>query len=204
MSNIINVRDWFARTREHAIHIFAGDAEGVRQAEAGDELNSALAEITIHNATLWGHEDQVRRTDIEDADIVKYKRLIDHENQMRNNSIDTSDHILRRQVEKTLGELPESLPLNTETPGSAFDRLSIMALRIISLEKEIAREDASEEHKARCAEKKGEVEERVEDLSISLQELLSDITTGKKRLKSYNMHKLYNDPATNPAVRDKK
>ncbi|MHC4885085.1 MAG: DUF4254 domain-containing protein [Planctomycetota bacterium] len=201
MSFETNVQEWFQQTQAHAERIFAGDVEAVRTAEQGDAFRAALAEITIHNATLWGHEDQVRRTDIADPEIVKYKRLIDHENQMRNNSIDEADHILRRLVAESLGELSDELPLNTETPGSAFDRLSIMALRIISLEKEIARTDASDEHKAKCAQKKGEVEERVTDLSRSLQELLADIAAGRKRLKSYNMHKLYNDPETNPAVR---
>jgi hypothetical protein len=37
-----------------------------------------------------------------------------------------------------------------------------------------------------------------EDLSHSLQQLLSDIFAGRKRHKTYRQLKMYNDPTLNP------
>jgi hypothetical protein len=37
-----------------------------------------------------------------------------------------------------------------------------------------------------------------DDLSAALQELLTDIFAGRKRLKLYRQFKMYNDPALNP------
>jgi len=37
-----------------------------------------------------------------------------------------------------------------------------------------------------------------DDLSASLQDLLSDIFAGRKRLKLYRQFKMYNDPTLNP------
>jgi len=45
------------------------------------------------------------------------------------------------------------------------------------------------------------VEERSQDLSKCLEELLEDYYSGRKRLKSYKQHKLYNDPELNPSLR---
>jgi len=38
------------------------------------------------------------------------------------------------------------------------------------------------------------------DLSKAIDDLLSDISTGKKYMKVYKQMKMYNDPALNPAL----
>ena len=86
---------------------------------------------------------------------------------------------------------------NTETPGSAIDRLSILALRLYHMEeqadrttpaKNIAPRPPPAEDPARAASRSAR----------SLGELLDDIFAGRKRLKVYLQFKMYNDPTMNP------
>ena len=92
----------------------------------------------------------------------------------------------------------ESATQNTETPGSAIDRLSIMALRIYHLAEQLERDDAAEDLLASIREKVDRGERQLLDLSQSLTELLTDIYAGKKRHQLYCQMKMYNDPRLNP------
>lgn len=199
-TRLIDVAAWYAAVLKHIPSMMAGDAFAVAQAEAKGPFEEALWRNVAHNATLWGFEDQVRRPDLPDSEIARFKRLIDRENQGRNDAIDETDAALVALVNTMRPEDPLR-PLNTETPGSVFDRLSIIALRVHHLDIEIQRTDATPDHTRACAEKRAHVQERAEDLIISLQKLLSDILGGRLRIRCYNQHKLYNDPTTNPAVR---
>src|SRR5690606_7307385 len=89
-------------------------------------------------------------------------------------------------------------PLNTETPGSAIDRLSILALRIYHLEEQLERTDVTADHLQSVERKLGICLIQHEDLSNSLQELLDDIVAGRKRHKTYRQLKTYNDPSLDP------
>jgi hypothetical protein len=88
--------------------------------------------------------------------------------------------------------------LNSETPGSAIDRLSIMSLRTYHLEEELARKDVDDLHRAKVRERLDRCRLQRSDLSQSLVELLSDIIAGRKLLKIYRQLKMYNDPTLNP------
>jgi hypothetical protein len=88
--------------------------------------------------------------------------------------------------------------LNTETPGSAIDRLSIMALRIYHLEEQLGRDDIDDIQRAKVTERLERCRIQHADLSQSLAELLDDIFCGRKLLKVYRQMKMYNDPALNP------
>jgi antitoxin component HigA of HigAB toxin-antitoxin module len=95
-------------------------------------------------------------------------------------------------------DLSPFLPLNTETPGSAIDRLSIIALRLYHMREQAARRDAAPEHVAKAKARLEIIDEQQRDLSNSLAELLADIFAGRKRLKVYRQFKMYNDPTMNP------
>ena len=164
-------------------------------------LEKTLNELLVTNFTLWGYEDEVRRKDISDKEIADLKRKIDAENQKRHDLMDRIDALIREDIEEKLKSINDPAPLNTETPASVLDRLIVLALRIYHLEKEIKRKDAGSSHIERCASMLKQVEERSDDLLISMEELLVAYYSGKKRLKSYKQHKLYNDPSLNPALR---
>ena len=95
-------------------------------------------------------------------------------------------------------DLSPFLPLNTETPGSAIDRLSILSLRLYHMAEQAARRDADAEHVAKANARLEILHEQRRDLSNSLIELVADIFAGRKRLKVYRQFKMYNDPTMNP------
>ncbi len=166
-----------------------------------EPIHKVVDELVKANHRIWGYEDNARRTDVADSEIARLKRNIDKDNQKRNDLIDTIDAILRQDIEKKVKSIVESAPLNSETPGSILDRIIILALRSHSLKKEIERKDTAESHIKRCKTMLAEVEERSQDLTECLEKLLEDYYSGKKRLKSYKQHKLYNDPDLNPSLR---
>ncbi|MFA4992236.1 MAG: DUF4254 domain-containing protein [Candidatus Omnitrophota bacterium] len=169
--------------------------------EGVSPFEKTLNGLLTANFTLWGYEDEARRRDVDDRYIADLKRNIDRENQKRNDIIDKLDSMLREDVEKTLKTIDRSLPMNSETPGSIFDRIIILGLRSHNLKKEIERKDADSAHVERCSLMLKQVKERFSDLTGCLEELLGDIYSGKKKIKSYKQHKLYNDPELNPSLR---
>lgn len=152
------------------------------------------------NYRLWHEEDEARRTDVDDSVIAQVKRNIDSLNQMRNDAIELVDEYIISDLMKKGISPSDEATLNTETPGSAFDRLSIAALRIFHLQEELDRDDADEAHRSRVQEKLQKTIAQREDLKEALLSLLKEIYRGEKLLKIYRQFKMYNDPELNPAV----
>jgi hypothetical protein len=67
------------------------------------KLGEAVSELAFRNIKLWHCEDEVRRTDLEDSEIVKIKRRIDTTNQERNDLMDKVDQILQTESENKFG-----------------------------------------------------------------------------------------------------
>lgn len=150
------------------------------------------------NFLLWHEEDIARSRDVTDAKIAQVKRAIDGYNQQRNDWIEKTDDWLASAL-TDLGVRPEQdAPSNTETPGCAIDRLSILSLRIYHMLEQLERDDASDDHKAKVTQKLAICYEQQKDLSTSLQRLIDDIFAGKKHHKIYRQFKMYNDPTLNP------
>ncbi len=150
------------------------------------------------NYRLWHQEDIARSRDVTDAEIAQVKRNIDALNQQRNNLIESLDEALIEQLGQAGVRPQPDARLNTETPGSVVDRLSIIALRIYHMQEQVERSDAGDEHRAACEGKLEVLYRQKADLSQSLQELLDDIFAGCKLLRIYRQFKMYNDPTLNP------
>jgi len=164
-------------------------------------IEKTILDLLTANFTLWGYEDEARRKNVSDNYIAELKRKIDKENQRRNDIIDTLDALIGQDVEKKLGSIDQNLPMNSENPGSLYDRLTILALRAYNLKKEINRKDIDISHIERCSKMLEQVLEKSVDLLKCLKELMDDIYSGRKKIKSYKQHKMYNDPALNPSLR---
>jgi hypothetical protein len=150
------------------------------------------------NFLLWHEEDIARSPEVTDHRIAAVKRAIDGYNQQRNDWIEKIDESLV-QLLAGAGVLPRAdARLNTETPGSAIDRLSIMSLRIYHLEEQLERDDVDESHVAKVSERLARCRLQHADLSKSLVELLGEIFSGRNLLKVYRQMKMYNDPTLNP------
>jgi hypothetical protein len=150
----------------------------------------------------WHLEDIVRDPHIDPVAGLELKRRIDRSNQERTDLVEQID-------DHFIVEYKDILPhhdatLNTESPAWAIDRLSILVLKIWHMREEVKRQDASEEHRKKCADKLMILLDQQKDLSRSIDELLADIAAGKKMMKVYRQMKMYNDPALNPVLYNQK
>ena len=71
----------------------------VSSSDSIKKLGEAVSELAFRNIKLWHYEDEVRRTDLADSEIVKIKRRIDTTNQERNDLMDKVDEILQFESE---------------------------------------------------------------------------------------------------------
>lgn len=151
-----------------------------------------------YNYLLWHEEDIARSPNVGDEKIAAVKRAIDGYNQKRNDGIEALDaYLLNELNQRGITPRPDARQ-NTETPGSAIDRLSILALRRYHMQEQADRTDASEEHREKVRKRLEILADQHHDLANSLAELLDDIFAGRKRLKVYFQFKMYNDPTMNP------
>ncbi len=146
----------------------------------------------------WHFEDIIRDPHINPDDALSLKRRIDRSNQDRTDLVEEIDSYFRLQYSQ-VKPLPEAR-LNTESPAWAIDRLSILALKIYHMAEQVSREDASAEHRAKCQAKLDVLNEQQVDLGTAIDQLLNDISEGKKYMKVYRQMKMYNDPSTNPVL----
>ena len=84
--------------RDEKIKMYANT--NVSSSDSIKKLGEAVSELAIRNIELWHCEDEVRRTDLADVEIVKIKRKIDTTNQERNDLMDKVDEILQIQSEE--------------------------------------------------------------------------------------------------------
>ena len=61
-----------------------------------NKLGEAVSELAMSNTRIWHLEDEVRREDLLDSEVVKLKRNIDQNNQERCNLVDKVDEILQQ------------------------------------------------------------------------------------------------------------
>ena len=146
----------------------------------------------------WHYEDIIRDPHIDPVEALGLKRRIDRSNQDRTDLVEEIDSYFRQYYSHVKPEADARL--NTESPAWAVDRLSILALKIYHMQEQVERQDASEEHIAKCQAKLQVLLEQQKDLSLAIDQLLEDIEAGRKYMKVYRQMKMYNDPATNPIL----
>jgi len=155
------------------------------------------------NFELWHQEDKARDPDAPDSKIAAVKLAIDVLNQLRNDMIEQMDQYLLDELQKKNIKYTSETEMNSETPGSIIDRLSINALKIYHMDEEIQRLDVTDEHRKKCSGKLSVLQDQRNDLKKSLEKLLADLSNGKKRLKVYQQMKMYNDENLNPVLYQK-
>lgn len=150
----------------------------------------------------WHFEDIIRDPNIEPSAALVLKRRIDKSNQDRTDLVELIDSYFLDKYKNT-SVLPEAT-INTESPAWAIDRLSILALKIYHMQKEVERTDTDEAHHNQCRQKLNILLEQQKDLSQAIDQLIADIEAGRKYMKVYKQMKMYNDPALNPVLYGKK
>jgi hypothetical protein len=146
----------------------------------------------------WHFEDIIRDPNINPEAALVLKRRIDKSNQDRTDLVELIDSYF---LDKYKDVTPvEGATINTESPAWAIDRLSILALKIYHMRKEVERTDTTPEHHAQCEKKLNVLLEQKKDLSAAIDQLTADIEAGRKYMKVYKQMKMYNDPALNPVL----
>jgi hypothetical protein len=167
-----------------------------------DELEHLLYRKSWIDTVQWHYEDIIRLPDINPVEALKLKRKIDASNQDRTDMVEYIDSFYLDKY-KNVKVLPDAT-INTESPAWAIDRLSILALKIYHMKEEANRESASENHRKSCQQKLDVLLQQREDLSSAIDDLLTDISKGKKYMKVYKQMKMYNDDELNPMLYKKR
>ena len=172
------------------------------QADFSEPTDFPVLVSTQHqlNFELWHQEDMARDPDVSDSKIASVKRAIDVLNQRRNDLIERMDQFLVNILFTGNVKNDAEAEMNSETPGSMIDRLSINALKIYHMDEEILREEVTAEHRNKCAGKLSVLQEQRKDLEQCLSKLFADLSSGPKRLKVYQQMKMYNDESLNPVL----
>lgn len=170
-------------------------------------INNPYAERSIEyylylknwiDTVQWHLEDIIRDPEIDPVEALAIKRRIDKSNQDRTDLVEKIDSYFLDKY-KDVKVLPDAV-INTESPAWAVDRLSILELKIYHMKEQVERKDADEKHKEQCNRKLAVLMEQRKDLASAIDQLLSDIESGKKYMKVYKQMKMYNDPSTNPVL----
>ena len=146
----------------------------------------------------WHLEDIIRKPSIDPKEALVIKRRIDKSNQDRTDMVEEIDDYFFQKF-KDITSRKDAI-LNTETPAWAIDRLSILELKIYHMKIESERDTADESHKLSCLDKLNVLLLQRENLSIAIDQLLTNISEGKVKAVTYKQMKMYNDKKLNPEL----
>lgn len=146
----------------------------------------------------WHLEDIIRDPQIDPVEALKIKRRIDKSNQDRTDLVELIDSYFLDQYKDL--KPADNATINTESPAWAMDRYSILALKIYHMKEQVDRDDSTPEHKAQCQKKLDTLLEQKKDLATAIDQLIDDISAGRKYMKVYKQMKMYNDPNLNPVL----
>ena len=146
----------------------------------------------------WHYEDIIRDPNIDPVAALTLKRKIDASNQERTDMVEYIDGYFLQKYSHVV--VKDNAKINSESPAWAFDRLSILALKIYHMNEEATRPEATQDHRDKCQAKLNILLEQRTDLSTAIDDLLKDIENGDKFMKVYKQMKMYNDDELNPVL----
>ncbi|MBN1466718.1 DUF4254 domain-containing protein [candidate division KSB1 bacterium] len=151
--------------------------------------------IHYKNFVVWHLEELVRNENSSNQDIVDAEKTIDVHNMKRLAAIEQMDIWIDNLLQAADVTPQADAPVNSETPGSIVDRLSILVLKIFHMQKYLLDKSLDENHRKPLSLKIHILQEQRDDLARAIDRLLLDIRQGKKRHKVYRQFKIYNDPS---------
>jgi hypothetical protein len=163
-----------------------------------DQFEHLLYHKNWIDTVQWHYEDIIRDPQIDPSAALTLKRKIDASNQERTDMVEYIDSYFLQKYHHV--KVKPTAKINSESPAWAFDRLSILALKIYHMNEEVIRTDASQDHKDKCQAKLNVLLEQRTDLSTAIDDLIADIESGDKFMKVYKQMKMYNDDDLNPVL----
>jgi Protein of unknown function (DUF4254) len=179
-------------------HLFDDVNQPINNTFPKDKIEHLLYAKNWVDTVQWHYEDIIRDPNIDPVAALILKRKIDASNQVRTDMVEFIDSYFLQKHANVV--VKPSAKINSESPAWAFDRLSILALKIYHMNEEATRTEASADHRAKCQEKLNVLLEQKKDLTTAIDDLLSDIENGEKYMKVYKQMKMYNDDDLNPVL----
>jgi len=170
----------------------------VEPAHAEEGLAGRICDVHRFNFLLWHEEDIARAPDVSDGRIAQVKRAIDRYNQARNDAIEKVDDWLVADLAARGITARDGAAAATETPGMAFDRMSILELRRYHMREQVERADATAEHREKAVGRMMVLDLQRAHLIEALDRVLAEIYAGERPLRVFRQMKMYNDPSLNP------
>lgn len=158
-----------------------------------------VEQLQLINTFQWHEEDRSRARGAGDAVLAGVKRSIDESNRRRVQAVDQLDAVIHAGF-SSLGFINPDAALNSESPGSIIDRLSVLALKAWHAAEAVV-EAAPSERRA-MQDRLAMLREQQRDLGGCLDDLLGGIRHGRVGLKLYRQIKLYRDAETGRLVAD--
>ena len=165
---------------------------------AKDDFRHLLYHKNWIDTVQWHFEDIIRDPNIDPVAALVLKRKIDASNQERTDMVEYIDSYFLLQNQHVTPN--DGAKINSESPAWAFDRLSILALKIYHMSQEANRAEATQEHRNNCQQKLNILNEQHLDLTTAIDDLITDIQNGNKYMKVYKQMKMYNDEELNPIL----
>jgi Protein of unknown function (DUF4254) len=148
-------------------------------------LIGRLVDLLRSNLEQWNLEDEARSPGADDAAVAEAKRAIDQLNEGRHRIVEEIDAAIDRAVTQTV-----SAPLATESPAMAFDRLSVLVIRIHHTER-AAGEGTSDAQL--YAARLPVLHRQLADLEQAIDGLIADVRDGTRRFVPYQSLKMYGE-----------
>jgi len=145
-------------------------------------LLGVLVDLLRSNLEQWNLESLTRSADVDDAVVGRTKRAIDELNGRRHQLVEAIDIAYDRALAQN-----ETAPLATESPGMAFDRLSVVVIR--AHRTELAVDEAPEG--GGYAARLPVLQRQLADLEQAIDILVDDARKGRRRFVPYQSLKLY-------------
>ena len=179
-------------------HLFDNVDQPINNPFPKEKIEHLLYVKNWIDTVQWHFEDIIRDPNIDPVAALSLKRRIDASNQERTDMVEYIDgYFLQKYNHITV---KADAKINSESPAWAFDRLSILALKIYHMNEEANRKEASQDHRDKCQAKLNVLLEQRTDLSTAIDDLLKDIENGDKFMKVYKQMKMYNDDDLNPVL----
>lgn len=179
-------------------HLFDSVNQPINNPFPKDKFEHLLYLKNWIDTVQWHFEDIIRDPNIDPVAALTLKRKIDASNQERTDMVEYIDGYFLQKHSHVV--VKDSAKINSESPAWAFDRLSILALKIYHMNEEANRVEASQDHRDKCQTKLNVLLEQRTDLSTAIDDLLHDIENGDKFMKVYKQMKMYNDDDLNPVL----
>ena len=165
-------------------------------AREADGWAATVERLQLINTFQWHEEDRSRDSGANDTTLAEVKRSIDASNRRRVQTVDCLDDQIHTGLQ-SLGVLDAAAPLNSESPGSIIDRLSVLVLKIYHVGEAVAALSGDDPDELRAMQGRLAIlTEQMNDLGTCLDRLLDGIRAGRIGLKLYRQVKIYRQADT--------